>query len=412
MTNKNIQNLINLINTKDEIEHHVFINYITTNSIYFYKFITLIKNNKSILAKIIKMLNINYDFFIQTINVINTTFKINNHKKEYSHEYYIILICQLLNNHNQWISLKFNILANNPNKFHYKSINKQFILYTKKDIFKNTFYNTTINNVSISNNNDLLIDASMIANKLGSENVTVNCEYTKKNCTKLSFIANTDKIILSVTPYKINDKEIDYDKINLIKKQKQEVKQQKKDKLKQIMIENKDLKAKLINKLKCYKKKENTINNITTNKNIEIIKEEMKKKNENIISKKNKIKTSTHDVMMIQTSLNNIKTIFTDIKSITLTGDLGYLSSKIYKLNNQNIQLITPKRKNQIKKNTENERIKLCSRYKIENCFGLLKQYERIMIRKDKKMKTFMSFIYMACTIENNKIINKNKKNQ
>ena len=51
--------------------------------------------------------------------------------------------------------------------------------------------------------------------------------------------------------------------------------------------------------------------------------------------------------MMIQTSLNNIKTTFTDIKSITLTGDLGYLSSKIYKLNNENIQLITPKRKNQ-----------------------------------------------------------------
>ena len=178
------------------------------------------------------------------------------------------------------------------------------------------------------------------------------------------------------------------------------------------MIENKDLKAKLINKLKCDKKKENTIENITTNKDIEIIKEEIKEKNENIISKKNKIKTSTHDVMMIQTSLNNIKTTFTDIKSITLTGDLGYLSSKIYKLNNENIQLITPKRKNQKKKNTENERIKLCSRYKIENCFGLLKQYERIMIRKDKKMKTFMSFIYMACTIENNKIINRNKKNQ
>jgi hypothetical protein len=94
------------------------------------------------------------------------------------------------------------------------------------------------------------------------------------------------------------------------------------------MIENKDLKAKLNNKLKCYKKKENTIENNTTNKNIEIIKEVMKEKNENIISKKNKIKTSTHDVMMIQTSLNNIKTTFTDIKSISLTGDLGYLSSK------------------------------------------------------------------------------------
>ena len=226
-----INNLINLINSNDNLEYHTFINYITNNSIYFYKFISVIKNNSFILSKIIKMLHINYDFFIKTINTINSTFKINNHKKEYSHEYYLILICQLLNNHNQWISLKFNILANNPNKYHYKSVSKQFILYTKKDIFKNTFYNTTTNNILISNNNNLLIDASMMANKLGSENVSVNCEYTKKNCTKLSFISNTDKIILSITPYDINNKEIDYEEINLIKKQKKELKEQKKNKL-------------------------------------------------------------------------------------------------------------------------------------------------------------------------------------
>jgi hypothetical protein len=112
---------------------------------------------------------------------------------------------------------------------------------------------------------------------------------------------------------------------------------------------------------------------------------------------------------MIQTSLNDIKTKFTDIKKINLTGDLGYLSSKIYKLNNKNIQLITPKRKNKKMKNTENERIKLGSRYKIENCFGLLKQYERIMIRKDKKNKNiYVIYLYGMY----NKIINKNKKNQ
>ncbi len=60
----------------------------------------------------------------------------------------------------------------------------------------------------------------MMANKLGSENITVNCEYTKKNCTKLSFISNTDKIILSVTPYSINNKEIDYEHLKLINKEK------------------------------------------------------------------------------------------------------------------------------------------------------------------------------------------------
>jgi hypothetical protein len=205
MDNKTkINNLINLINSSQSLEYNIFINYITINSIYFYKFISAIKNNKIILTKIINMLNINCDFFTQTINVINSTFKINNHKKVYQHEYYLILICQLLNNHNNWVSLKLNILANNPNKYHYKSIHKQFLLYSKKNIFKQTFYNTTINNNFISNNCDLLIDASMMANKLGSENITVNCEYTKKNCTKLSFISNTDKIILSVTPYTIN----------------------------------------------------------------------------------------------------------------------------------------------------------------------------------------------------------------
>lgn len=400
-------NLINLINTNDKIEYHVFVNYITTNSIYFYKFISAIKNDKLILAKIINMLDINYDFFIQTINIINSTFKINNHKKEYSHEYYIILICQLLNKNNQWSSLKFNILANNPNKYHYKTINKQFILYTKKNIFKNTFYNTTINNISISNNNDLLIDASMMANKLGSENVSVNCEYTKKNCTKLSFISNTDKIILSVTPYDINNKEIDYDQINLIKKQKKELKEQKKNK---IIIENKELKTKLKNILNDDNNQKNKIK-IEVKDNIkDKLEDKIEVKNE--IIKINKIKTSIHDVMMIQTSLNNIKTTFTNEKEITLTGDLGYLSSKLYKLNNENVLLITPKRKNQKNKNTENERIKLCSRYKIENCFGLLKQYERIILRKDRKINTFMSFIYIACAIENNKIINKLNINQ
>jgi hypothetical protein len=49
MTYNNIQNLINLINTIDKIEYHIFINYITTKSIYFYKYINVIKNNKSII---------------------------------------------------------------------------------------------------------------------------------------------------------------------------------------------------------------------------------------------------------------------------------------------------------------------------------------------------------------------------
>ena len=50
-------------------------------------------------------------------------------------------------------------------------------------------------------------------------------------------------------------------------------------------------------------------------------------------------------------------------------------------------------------------------RYKIENCFGLIKQYERIILRKDKKMNTLdVIFIISVCAIENNKILKKNNR--
>ena len=86
---------------------------------------------------------------------------------------------------------------------------------------------------------------------------------------------------------------------------------------------------------------------------------------------------------------------------------MGYLTSKQYSIDNKNIVLITPKRKNQNIKNTSIESQKLKSRYKIENCFGMIKQHERIILRKDRKLNTFMSFIYIACAIENLKILNK-----
>ena len=102
--------------------------------------------------------------------------------------------------------IKNIIIPKNYNTFQNNTflLSCEFLLYSKQKIFEQTFYNTTINNNLISNNTNLLIDASMMANKLGSENVTVNGEYTKKNCTKLSFISNTDKVILSITPYIVN----------------------------------------------------------------------------------------------------------------------------------------------------------------------------------------------------------------
>jgi len=244
-------------------------------------------------------------FLFKQLILLIKNLAITKHHIVYHHEYYLILILQLLNNHNQWITLKLNILANNPNKFHYKTIHKKFLLYTNYNIFKKVFYNTTINKPCINNNTDLLIDASMISNKLGSENVTVNCEYTKKNCTKLSFISNSDKILLSITPYDVNNKEIDYNEINQNKNDKDNLKKIKKDKIKELKKENKELKKKFKKMLKTgiidvldnkdnKKDIECKINNIQIKNN--------KTSETNEIKETKIIKTSIHDVMMIQAS--------------------------------------------------------------------------------------------------------------
>ena len=128
------RNLIKLIKESDKLEYCVFIKCITNDSIYFYEFISFIKNDTVIIKKIIVMLNINYEFFVQTLNTIETTFLKNNYKQDY-----FILIYQLLNNHNQGASLKFNILANNTNKYHYKTVHKKFILYFEKMFLKRLF---------------------------------------------------------------------------------------------------------------------------------------------------------------------------------------------------------------------------------------------------------------------------------
>ena len=116
-----------------------------------------------------------------------------------------------------------------------------------------------------------------------------------------------------------------------------------------ILIENKELKNKLKNiiiddkvknknlneneiKIKEKNEVEDKVENKVENKVKNKVEEEIKE-----IGKIKKIKTSIHDVMMIQLSLNNIKTQYTNKKDMTLTGDLGYLSSKKYKLNDENI---------------------------------------------------------------------------
>ena len=77
-------------------------------------------------------------------------------------------------------------------------------------------------------------------------------------------------------------------------------------------------------------------------------------------------------------------------------GDKGYICKNKYKLGKLILPLICPKKKNQKTKNTDKESLLLRKRHKIENLFATLKNTNRINVRKDKKINTFMSFIYLG----------------
>jgi hypothetical protein len=102
----------------------------------------------------------------------------------------------------------------------------------------------------------------------------------------------------------------------------------------------------------------------------------------------------------IKTLPHDSKTIIPSIKYINktppynLVGDAGFISntSKLP----SNVNLITVKRKNQHTQNTSEEKAILKNRYKIENMFAKIKRFNRIHVRRDKLIVSYMGFVYLA----------------
>jgi hypothetical protein len=120
-------------------------------------------------------------------------------------------------------------------------------------------------------------------------------------------------------------------------------------------------------------------------------------------------------VKEFKSTLNDCKTIEETIKSldikgkINLVGDKGYLVREDVKkrLRKKKIRLIVPRRKNQKKKRIrKKDRELLKERNKVENAIKLIKSINRISLRKDKKILTYMGFVWIGCGIrlDNNKI--------
>jgi hypothetical protein len=110
--------------------------------------------------------------------------------------------------------------------------------------------------------------------------------------------------------------------------------------------------------------------------------------NKNII-----IKTLPHDTKSLIIATNILENIN---KTVYLIGDKGYIMNK-NKIQNKKIILVTPKKRNQLIKNTQIEKDKLKNRYKIENWFATLKCFNRIHVRRDKLINTYIGFVFLGC---------------
>lgn len=237
---------------------------------------------------------------------------------KYSNEYYLTMIFFMLNDVNNWKFLSNLKSYNSKYKYHYKTIYNKFCLWTSLNVFRDAFHNYKM----FVNTNLLLIDATSINNKYGSENVVLNVEYKKKKITKLSLITNKYGFIHSVIPFDIKNKNINYS-------------------------------------------------------------------------------TSVHDIKMVDKNINDIKNINNKASYYHLLADKAYKTKNEFKLNNKKIKIITPDKKNSLNKNTKLKNKKLKLRVKIENVNCFIKKYERILVRKDRKLKYFMSFVYIACLLNN-----------
>jgi hypothetical protein len=243
-----------------------------------------------------------------------------NKKIKYNDEYYLIMIYYMLNDVNNWKFLSNLKLCKSEYKYHYKTIYNKFRLWTSLKVFENAFknYNT------IYKTNLLLIDATSINNKYGSENVVMNPEYRKKKVTKLSLIVNTNGFIYSVSYFDIKNKNNNYS-------------------------------------------------------------------------------TAVHDVIMINKNLININKVNNESKYFYLLGDKAYKTQEKLKLDNKIVKIVTPDKKNAKNKNKNTKFLnkKLKKRTKVENVNCFIKKQERIMVRKDRKIKYYMSFVYIACLMNN-----------
>lgn len=261
----------------------------------------------------------------------------NKRKPKYTNAYYLTNILSLLNEFVTWEALRKSVFYKNGKLVgkqisdilkdnHHKTIAAKHLLWSRCKVYKSAYEEIMGQQISMEGDQlQLIIDATLIINKTGIEEIGYGSETKKKKFTKLTVLSDNNARLISIIAHKAKDKEITF---------------------------------------------KNT-------------------------SKTCQITTLDHDINGIVPVLASLDTD----KHITLLGDAGYImhdNNKLQLETKLNTTLITPYRCNQHKRNTQEEKDLLKKRPKVENAIQKLKRFNRIHVRRDQLLCTFMSFVHLA----------------
>jgi hypothetical protein len=400
--------------------------------------------------------NIHDNYIKIILEVVKETFP-EVRKRKYSLEYYLDKFIIVYSKLSKWQDLDSHYDSKLPEN-HWNTINNEFRKWCKYNIFETAYKRLLtlgyykLPYIKKSKTMNLFIDVTKINNKLGSENVGVNCEYKKKNITALQFIVDEYKIPLGVMPLELNNiKNTEYKNNNKNKKnntkrntkkktKKSETKKSetKKSETKKNTIKETNKEKKLNDKQIKYKKIYENNKVITKKITEEVIKiedyesdsenmqniiyvnetpeNETPKNNtpvQNLTTIKNIVKRSTlqHEIKNVQNTLNSIDFRLKPYHKITLVGDKGYISKENFTVLGKELHIITPKKRNDKTKQNKKELTLLKKRHIIENYFANLKTTTKINQRKERKTVNYMGLVYLDLFMYFSKILGRNKIN-
>jgi len=343
-------NIKKLIESDEKNIHEISVEVIKTCGLNNY--FKYVKNDEVLFTKFLKKCDIDNELFFLIVEEINK--QKGKYKQTYCNEYKLFLILQLEDNLLYWNSLTRSIFYNPSFKStnHYKSISQQYSRWCHKGIFKKVFENYSV----VKNENSPTAEE---INTIRKDDYIIDIE---------------DNLFLDAT--------------NVANRSGSEY-----------IVINPENKKKKITKITEICDADGFIISVCANK----------PKSKKIEYLQKNVGTAPHDSKCINDTLDCCINK-NSLTNITLIADKGYKTSECIIINDTNVKLVTPNRKNQ-KKNLINrhDSKKLGYRHIVENSINGWKHVERVNTRKDKKIVNFMGWVYISC-LRHNITVNKIKK--